>query len=964
MRASPANPRGGGAELKRALADLETAREQRDAAQDALEAARVALANAQAALAQGAAGNPQARAALGATLTERSSELETALKALPETDGESEGRAAARTALNATKAALDALARAVEEAGPAAGPSAADAHTALDRAETAVTAALTAVNTARGLLEDTPDAEASAALLQAQNALLTAQVSLTPVIRAELGTARGDLATARGDLADAQSALGMARAEVARLTREVAAKDTGIRDAEGRAATLKTQLDAANAEVARLEGALAAAVATAASAAAALRTQLAAANAEKDRIQGLLDAEEAAAAMLRTEKAALQTQLDERTAELDRRTVTFGENIVTPFSGPRGSQIVRTPRQPDLTLQFNDGFDPRAGTATIANRAGYVAALASGGTAYAGMEIPDPVAWDDDDDDVKPILGTEASVATTEFPGRGYVLRSGLRAVKAGPANGATADAQAQGGYFPPERLILQGQRDAKGVKPANAVGADARDGLLRATDDNDVLWRAWDATWRASFRFDPEGGANGEGSFVMRFGGGGDGALIFPDLETFVAKRGAGATTSDSGPLTADNRASSDIAIHFGEPSPDPFGERGYHWRLDAPGGLADLERYPAGHATGTEGDPVTTTTATGNHGWYDAAGSTQQTDGSDPLYVTLAGDPLGEPGGFYEALLFNHAGDDAEGEPRYMKYAAYGLFRYMDQGLGYHGADDARSPLNFYTAYKDAPNRLQAFHYGFDAFDNESETAAPLISSMTTDAQQIEATFNGKTSGWFLFANTQDRTAGINQLSNCGSAYNTECATRYIGDMLRMRADVELRACIGGATQCAFSADAGDEVDVNKIAGAITGLEYSPGAGAGWTDRSTAAFPTAERRIAGSFRLSGDIDTSDGSFSGSVGTHGYHSEASLDEVGATGATLTAKRAHTNAVRQMANYWLNPAGSLEGAFYGPTNALEAAASWYATAYHDETSLAGAVGSFGAVCTEGCAAAE
>ena len=855
----------------------------------------------------------------------------------------------------------------MEEAGPAAGPSAADAHTALDRAETAVTAALTAVNTARGLLEDTPDAEASAALLQAQNALLTAQVSLTPVIRAELGTARGDLATARGDLADAQSALGMARAEVARLTREVAAKDTGIRDAEGRAATLKMQLDAANAEVARLEGALAAAVATAASAAAALRTQLAAANAEKDRIQGLLDAEEAAAAMLRTEKAALQTQLDDRTAELDRRTVTFGENIVTPFSGPRGSQIVRTPRQPDLTLQFNDGFDPRAGTATIANRAGYVAALASGGTAYAGMEIPDPVAWDDDDDDVKPILGTEASVATTEFPGRGYVLRSGLRAVKAGPANGATADAQAQGGYYPPERLILQGQRDAKGAKPANAVGADARDGLLRATDDNDVLWRAWDATWRASFRFDPEGGANGEGSFVMRFGGGDDGALIFPDLETFVAKRGAGATTSDSGPLTADNRASSDIAIHFGEPSPDPFGERGYHWRLDAPGGLADLERYPAGHATGTEGDPVTTTTATGNHGWYDAAGSTQQTDGSDPLYVTLAGDPLGEPGGFYEALLFNHAGDDAEGEPRYMKYAAYGLFRYMDQGLGYHGADDDRPPasdLNFYTAYKDAPNRLQAFHYGFDAFDNESETAAPLISSMTTDAQQIEATFNGKTSGWFLFANTQDRTAGINQLSNCGSAYNTECATRYIGDMLRMRADVELRACIGGATQCAFSADEGDEVDVNKIAGAITGLEYSPGAGAGWTDRSTAAFPTAERRIAGSFRLSGDIDTSDGSFSGSVGTHGYHSEASLDEVGATGATLTAKRAHTNAVRQMANYWLNPAGSLEGAFYGPTNALEAAASWYATAYHDERSLAGAVGSFGAVCTEGCAAAE
>ena len=947
----------------------------------ALEAARTSLFNAQNALRGGAA--PAARGQLRETLTEQSGALAAALTMLPEVSGEPETRTATREALASTKSALDALAGALAATGPSAGPTAADGHTALTRAENAIEAALADVAEAQGLLDDMPDAAAQAALTQAQNALLTAQLSVAPAIRAEiradLATAQGrvttltaQLATATGNAAAFTRARDAALADVTRLTGELktatdraAALTTQLATANRNAATLTRERDAARADVTRLTGERDAAR----DRVTALTAELAAANGVVARLTAELATE-------RANLAARTTERDENQAEIDRRKVVFGENIGATGanaharrSNPAGSDVKRSWRiDPDgKVYEFHEGFDPRAG-ATAANRERQEFWDTTDTAAYT----PETVSAVGYVDGRPSIIGDPENIATAPmgdeagfvFPGRGTVFRGGIRATQAISSTGTQVNASNEGGYANDEGLIVQGQRDGTSK--------------IRASDDTGDF-KTWDAVPQTSFRYysDTRG-------FTMSFGGSRStaagtapdnaatpptySALIFRDLLAFPW-RSAGESAANS---TRDNSYARDVEISFGEPSPDPYGQRGYWWRMEVASALLDIERWKEGETgrpSGTNvGDPKLyyiadadgndepdTAVPDGDHKWMEADGSAQVENSANALaYVRLTDSPPdGEPGGAYEAFLSNYAGagagaDEVPGTDddvhRYLKYAAYGLFSWQD--------DNDKSEL------QGGADRYQTFHYGFDAFDADSDTATPAL-----PATSMEAVFKGRTSGWILMPLSLDPTHGIDKLSHCWGTSLTAgdarqaCTPNFIRSGLRMRADIALNACIG-ATNCTFEAGGDDDLNANNLSGTITGMEYSPGPGQGWTNRSTAAFrrlplptrgynhntPRPEESINGTFNLSAEIEP-DGTYAGTVSPSSATDEPHTDGSNHVGWS-------------MASWWQT--GELEGAFYGPVDDLETAGTWWVPAQQFVETPVGIAGSFGAACTSGC----
>ena len=119
----------------------------------------------------------------------------------------------------------------------------------------------------------------------------------------------------------------------------------------------------------------------------------------------------------------------------------------------------------------------------------------------------------------------------------------------------------------------------------------------------------------------------------------------------------------------------------------------------------------------------------------------------------------------GVYTVKLSNYAGvddkgtdDESDDEHRYLKYAAYGLFNFLD--------------------YSGSPwfSRMQAFHFGYDAFGGANGEPKDF----STD--EVTATFNGKTTAWIL----------QNPTGNAGN----------ISQLVRLRGDVTLEATLGGGS------------------------------------------------------------------------------------------------------------------------------------------------------------------
>ena len=163
--------------------------------------------------------------------------------------------------------------------------------------------------------------------------------------------------------------------------------------------------------------------------------------------------------------------------------------------------------------------------------------------------------------------------------------------------------------------------------------------------------------------------------------------------------------------------------------------------------------------------GNLITTTTPTALNsvslaGTLDVAGNPERADWK-PLETRRAqridrGRPSEELG-VYNVWLSNYAGMD-DGEHRYLSYAAYGLFNFLDystRGMNY--------------------GRLQAFHFGYDAFSDADDNRP---ADWGTATNPITATFNGRTTGWMIRGAMEE--------------------TDRVHELIRLRGDVKLTATL----------------------------------------------------------------------------------------------------------------------------------------------------------------------
>ena len=307
--------------------------------------------------------------------------------------------------------------------------------------------------------------------------------------------------------------------------------------------------------------------------------------------------------------------------------------------------------------------------------------------------------------------------------------------------------------------------------------------------------WDRTDARVLSSIQLERDGSG-----FTMKMGGAG---TIFYDMERLTAI-GPSATFSNQPMNVAcanennavcDDPTTMDITAAFDNPAKDPDGDASYHFRVVVPTNPATphIEERP----TGTDQLPgwLQFTNNKGEHAWRvsDAAGPYEDEDGKYKVVWALpasapdggklveyrraaridAGLPLDQLG-VYTVKLSNYAGVNDDDEHRYLQYAAYGLFNFLDYSAGSRFA------------------RLQAFHFGYDAFNDAADNRP-----MDFSAGDTTATFTGKTTGWVL-QNPEGHALG------------------HISRLLRVRGDVTLTATLGGGS------DNGD------IEGSMVNFEY----------------------------------------------------------------------------------------------------------------------------------------
>ncbi len=570
--------------------------------------------------------------------------------------------------------------------------------------------------------------------------------------------------------------------------------------------------------------------------------------------------------LLRQELADAETERDAARAEVDSLTMRFGKDLA--IDGREASRLAPDPKaRVSLTPR-------RAGVEWTAN-AGFVATDPSWGirtrytvtnygtasTARLAIE-QDAVPYAATAGMVIP--GASGTPSTTEFPGRGEVFR-GIG------YNHREFTLPRQGSYGPAS--------DGTAATAIPSIGS--RGPGLRGNLKGHAI---------SSFQYDADSG------LTMKFGGlppdqrpagapaGSEGSLIYGDLEALTAK---GTYNCGTGTEACDEAGTRDLTVSFGAPSRDPTGDPAYHWTVDVP-------------------DPRLTI----------AAGAT-----------TLA-DPDGIIGR-YQALLSNHAGVDDKGtaattddSERYLRYAAYGLFQFID-----------------YQTTDDRVGRMQTFHYGFDAFGAHNRLPAAT-------ADSIAATFKGRTMAWLA----------------------TTHGSGVVGGLHRMRGNVTLHACLGGGgcQASAFTAPTGaaKPTAANDFTGAIHDLEITLPGGA-WGSGGTAAHPSGRYAFLGDILLDGDI-TANGAFSGRAVPDSVISDS--QRTASDGGTRTGgeetldthgytirKQEGGNTGLAMNQFWNH--GQVEGAFYGPADALEAAGTWWLPAVGSDivnNGVLGMVGSFGA----------
>ncbi len=313
--------------------------------------------------------------------------------------------------------------------------------------------------------------------------------------------------------------------------------------------------------------------------------------------------------------------------------------------------------------------------------------------------------------------------------------------------------------------------------------------------------WKNYDATYESSIRMKADGSG-----VTLRMGGDG---TIFYDMERLIAL-GPGTFTNQPGNgacanvdnAKCDDPTTSDVEATFGTPVADPDGEAAWHLKLPVPVNPATptvetrtpYTSLPSGWARFTDNGEATGNTLFRVPASDDEYAEYEDEDGrynvERAVYGPDVGDdwkPLefrralriqrGRPAdelGVYNLWFSNYAGVDAGAEAadpsddthRYLQYAAYGLFNFLD-----------------YSTTQVRYGRLQAFHFGYDAFTDDGDDAvvgANEPGGWGTAADPITATFNGKTTGWLLQS----------------PSVNNADAPVAISRIIRLRGDVELTA------------------------------------------------------------------------------------------------------------------------------------------------------------------------
>ena len=879
--AAAAQARVAAAEAAERAADAEAAL---SAAQEALRLATRVLSG---------DGDADSRRELGEVLQRTNEQLAAARKGLEEaTDA---GSRETVRALELTEAALAEVRKAVGvvELAVSGTVLAASAHTAVGAALSAVDAAQAQLDRANEAISD-EDSAAGMALREAASALTTARVSLLPKVREELESAEAARDKARRDLRAALEGIGVDVADDASLDRLVELAKANLSDTDTYA-DLRAALKAINVEIAddaTLEDVLAKLRETLTS----LSADQAAANRAAGALRTALGSDDEA-----TLEALVNTALMMLVPDPSRRDPSFGMN---PEGTTGTATVAHTPRTRNYETRFYEGFSLVAGNGRSAwgNQTRYTFHAGEDAESYVpGDTEPDPVAYDPANPAMVIAYDSERRAfggATDEFPARGTVLR--------GETN-----------FAPPHDDAVQG------VPRLRVQGVDWN-------NDPDA-WGNYKHAWSGSFRYD------GEAGLVMEFGGDG---LIYGDLETLAAKGcPAGAANQQ-----CNNPGTNNIEVSFGPPARDPWGEPAYYWNLSVPNPKRDLKRDE-------DGDPIVELfdenerpgSDSGYYRWYTgspaAPGSYNR--GGRYAYVQLEdGPPEDNPtAGVYEALLTSYAGTDDDDDARYLKYAAYGLFRYIDTNT---------------TQVR--PGRIQAFHYGLDAFDDGTLAYAAGRAAIPTTGDSIEASFSGRTMGWIM-TRLADR-------ANPGYA-------SFVSEMIRVRGDISLHACIGG-TGCgdAFVGALPEfkSAGANRIGGVIENMEYPIAPGA-WSNRSNGQLERGDRFLRGKLFLGSSTGSNlTSSAAGGVAAETLAGAAITDKGAFEGEVIPDGREHrfatwTDDMARMTE--LFDTGAFEGVLYGPVSGMEAAGTWYAPMKAGrgndvQPGGMGIVGSFGAVCETGC----
>ena len=343
----------------------------------------------------------------------------------------------------------------------------------------------------------------------------------------------------------------------------------------------------------------------------------------------------------------------------------------------------------------------------------------------------------------------------------------------------------------------------------------------------------------------------------------------------------------------TADctNWIHDDIMLTFGRPSQAPNGVNAFYWstRIPFPEGVAPTDQNLKAAILPNDSYP----------------------DDNDL--------------GIYELWMSNYAGvdrvleytdgrpypDDDSG-PRYLDYAAYGLFTYTDLLVSSQG-----------------PGRMQAFHFGYDAFADEDD----LRTTDIAEGSAVSAAFTGETIAYMY------------QYTNSNTPVRVD-----------MRGDITLNARIGAGANTIY----GEITRLQKRSGnaweafpQVLKPVFNPEADA-IGDRLVLAGKDYAHDGSGVYpaRYSAHPATinADGSYEGGVFLQYYNNDNGWME----------KSWDFNSYEGGVDGDSNPYNDsiFGGAFYGPRDGdlsdIETAGYWYLAPDHRPTRWGGIVGSFGA----------